>query len=218
MTLSITKDIPVNLLELYLSEQEVAVDSEFHGLRLYRDEVCLIQICDDKKNVSLVKPDTKKAPPNLKRLLTEPNVTKVFHFAISDVSFIKTSLDIDVTPFCCTKVMSKLIRTYTQEHGLKDLCLELLGHEINKEQQQTNWSQNNLTQKQLEYAANDVLKLIEIYRLLSQMIDDRPTLSTGKTIRELNIKAQSMLPGLVDLLIHGYGDKNGGWESSLFSH
>ena len=218
MTYSITSDIPDNLLELYLSKQEIAIDSEFHGLRLYRDEVCLIQICDDKKNVCLVKPDTNKVPPNLKQLLTDSGVTKIFHFAISDVSFIKTSLDIEVTPFCCTKVMSKLIRTYTQGHGLKDLSLELLGHEINKEQQQTNWSKTNLTQKQLEYAAKDVLDLIQIYKKLSQMMDNRPPLSTGTTIRELNIKAQSMLPGLVELLIHGYGDKDGGWESSLFSH
>ena len=218
MTYSITSDIPDNLLELYLSKQEIAIDSEFHGLRLYRDEVCLIQICDDKKNVCLVKPDTNKVPPNLKQLLTDSGVTKIFHFAISDVSFIKTSLDIEVTPFCCTKVMSKLIRTYTQGHGLKDLCLELLGHEINKEQQQTNWAQNNLTQKQLEYAAKDVLDLIQIYQKLSQMMDKRPSLSTGTTIRELNNKAQSMLPGLVELLIHGYGDKDGGWGSSLFSH
>ena len=211
MTYSITSDIPDNLLELYLSKQEIAIDSEFHGLRLYRDEVCLIQICDDKKNVCLVKPDTNKVPPNLKQLLTDSGVTKIFHFAISDVSFIKTSLDIEVTPFCCTKVMSKLIRTYTQGHGLKDLSLELLGHEINKEQQQTNWSKTNLTQKQLEYAAKDVLDLIQIYKKLSQMMDNRPPLSTGTTIRELNIKAQSMLPGLVELLIHGYGDKDGGW-------
>jgi ribonuclease D len=218
MTYSITSDIPDNLLELYLSKQEIAIDSEFHGLRLYRDEVCLIQICDDKKNVCLVKPDTNKVPPNLKKLLTDSGVTKIFHFAISDVSFIKTSLDIEVTPFCCTKVMSKLIRTYTQGHGLKDLSLELLGHEINKEQQQTNWSKTNLTQKQLEYAAKDVLDLIQIYKKLSQMMDNRPPLSTGTTIRELNIKAQSMLPGLVELLIHGYGDKDGGWGSSLFSH
>jgi ribonuclease D len=218
MTYSITSDIPDNLLELYLSKQEIAIDSEFHGLRLYRDEVCLIQICDDKKNVCLVKPDTNKVPPNLKQLLTDSGVTKIFHFAISDVSFIKTSLDIEVTPFCCTKVMSKLIRTYTQGHGLKDLSLELLGHEINKEQQQTNWSKTNLTQKQLEYAAKDVLDLIQIYHKLSQMMDNRPPLSTGTTIRELNIKAQSMLPGLVELLIHGYGDKDGGWGSSLFSH
>jgi len=123
-----------------------------------------------------------------------------------------------VTPFCCTKVMSKLIRTYTQGHGLKDLCLELLGHELNKEQQQTNWSQNDLTQKQLEYAAKDVLDLIQIYHKLNQMMVNRPSLSTGTTIRELNNKAQSMLPGLVELLIHGYGDKDGGWGSSLFSH
>jgi ribonuclease D len=218
MTYSITSDIPDNLLELYLSKQEIAIDSEFHGLRLYRDEVCLIQICDDKKNVCLVKPDTNKVPPNLKQLLTDSGVTKIFHFAISDVSFIKTSLDIEVTPFCCTKVMSKLIRTYTQGHGLKDLSLELLGHEINKEQQQTNWSKTNLTQKQLEYAAKDVLDLIQIYKKLSQMMDNRPPLSTGTTIRELNIKAQSMLPGLVELLIHGYGDRDGGWGSSLFSH
>ena len=218
MTYSITSDIPDNLLELYLSKQEIAIDSEFHGLRLYRDEVCLIQICDDKKNVCLVKPDTNKVPPNLKQLLTDSGVTKIFHFAISDVSFIKTSLDIEVKPFCCTKVMSKLIRTYTQGHGLKDLSLELLGHEINKEQQQTNWSKTNLTQKQLEYAAKDVLDLIQIYHKLSQMMDNRPPLSTGTTIRELNIKAQSMLPGLVELLIHGYGDKDGGWGSSLFSH
>ena len=218
MTYRITSDISDNLLEFYLSEQEIAIDSEFHGLRLYRDEVCLIQICDDKKNVSLVKPDTKKAPPNLKQLLTDPGVIKIFHFAISDVAFIKTSLDIEVTPFCCTKVMSKLIRTYTQGHGLKDLCLELLGHELNKEQQQTNWSQNDLTQKQLEYAAKDVLELIQIYHKLSQMMVNRPSLSTGTTIRELNNKAQSMLPGLVELLIHGYGDKDGGWGSSLFSH
>ena len=218
MTYSITSDIPDNLLELYLSKQEIAIDSEFHGLRLYRDEVCLIQICDDKKNVCLVKPDTNKVPPNLKQLLTDPGVIKIFHFAISDVAFIKTSLDIEVTPFCCTKVMSKLIRTYTQGHGLKDLSLELLGHEINKEQQQTNWSKTNLTQKQLEYAAKDVLDLIQIYKKLSQMMDNRPPLSTGTTIQELNIKAQSMLPGLVELLIHGYGDKDGGWGSSLFSH
>ena len=218
MTYSITSDIPDNLLELYLSKQEIAIDSEFHGLRLYRDEVCLIQICDDKKNVCLVKPDTNKVPTNLKQLLTDSGVTKIFHFAISDVAFIKTSLDIEVTPFCCTKVMSKLIRTYTQGHGLKDLCLELLGHELNKEQQQTNWSQNDLTQKQLEYAAKDVFDLIQIYHKLSQMMVNRPSLSTGTTIRELNNKAQSMLPGLVELLIHGYGDKDGGWGSSLFSH
>ena len=113
MTYKVTYDIPDNLIESYLSESEIAVDTELHGLRLFRDEVCLVQLCDDKNNVSLIKPKNNNTPPNLKKLLTDPDVTKVFHFAISDVAFIKTSLNIEVGPFCCTKVMSKLIRTYS---------------------------------------------------------------------------------------------------------
>ena len=218
MTYNLSADISDKMLEMYLEESEIAIDTELHGLKLYRDEICLVQICDDKKNVCLVRPNPEIIPTNLKRLLTDPNVIKVFHFALSDVAFFKTSMDIDVTPFRCTKVMSKIIRTYTQGHGLKDLSLELLGHDLNKDQQQTNWAQNKLSNKQLEYAANDVLELIEIYRKLNDMIDKREPLSTGTTVCELNIKAQEVLPSLIDLLVHGYGDKNGGWESSLFSH
>jgi len=214
----LTSDIPDNLIESYLSESEIAVDTELHGLRLFRDEVCLVQICDDKNNVSLIKPEKNKTPLNLIRLLTDPDVTKVFHFAISDVAFIRTSLNIEVEPFCCTKVMSKLIRTYTQDHGLKDLILEVHGKKINKEQQQSNWDSDKLAKKQLEYAANDVLYLIMIYRKLLDMMHKRSPLKSGINISDLNVKAQSILPGLVDLLIHGYGDKDGGWESSLFSH
>ena len=166
MSYKISTDIPDNLIESYLSESEIAVDTELHGLRLYRDEVCLIQICDDKNNVSLIKPVNNQASPNLKRLFTNQSVQKVFHFAITDVAFIKTSLNIDVKPFCCTKVMSKLIRTYTQDHGLKDLILEVYGKQITKEQQQSNWDSFNLTEKQFEYAAKDVLYLIKIYRKL----------------------------------------------------
>ena len=218
MTYNLSADISDKMLEMYLEKSEIAVDTELHGLKLYRDEICLVQICDDKKNVCLVRPNPEIIPTNLKRLLTDPNVIKVFHFALSDVAFFKTSMDIDVSPFRCTKVMSKIIRTYTQGHGLKDLSLELLGHDLNKDQQQTNWAQNKLSNKQLEYAANDVLELIEIYRKLNDMIDKREPLSTGTTVCELNIKAQAVLPSLIDLLVHGYGDKNGGWESSLFSH
>jgi ribonuclease D len=218
MTYNLSADISDKMLEMYLEESEIAIDAELHGLKLYRDEICLVQICDDKKNVCLVRPNPETIPTNLKRLLTDPNVIKVFHFALSDVAFFKTSMDIDVSPFRCTKVMSKIIRTYTQGHGLKDLSLELLGHDLNKDQQQTNWAQNKLSNKQLEYAANDVLELIEIYRKLNDMIDKREPLSTGTTVCELNIKAQAVLPSLIDLLVHGYGDKNGGWESSLFSH
>ena len=218
MPYNLTPDIPDNIIESYLSESEIAIDTELHGLRLFRDEVCLVQICDDKNNVCLIKPEKNRALPNLKRLLTDPDVTKVFHFAISDVAFIKISLNIEVEPFCCTKVMSKLIRTYTQDHGLKDLILEVHGTQINKEQQQSNWDSEKLSEKQLEYAANDVLYLIMIYRKLLDMMHRRSPLKSGLNINELNQKAQSILPGLVELLINGYGDKDGGWESSLFSH
>ena len=218
MPYKLVPDIPDNSLESFMSDSEIAVDTELHGLRLFRDEVCLVQICDDKNNVCLIKPEINQSPPNLKLLLTDPDVTKVFHFAISDVAFIKTSLNIEVGPFCCTKVMSKLIRTYTQDHGLKDLILEVHGKQISKEKQQSNWDSTKLTAKQLEYAANDVLYLINIYRKLLEMMNNRSTLKSGITISELNQKAQSILPGLVELLIHGYGDKEGGWESSLFTH
>ncbi len=218
MPYKLTPDIPDNLIESYLSESVIAVDTELHGLRLFRDEVCLVQICDDKNNVSLIRQENNQTAPNLKRLLTNPEVKKVFHFAISDVAFIKTSLNIDVKPFCCTKVMSKLIRTYTQDHGLKDLILEVHGKQINKEQQQSNWDSEKLTEKQLEYAANDVLYLIKIYRKLLDMMHKRSPLKSGINISELNEKAQSILPVLVELLIHGYGDKDGGWGSSLFTH
>ena len=218
MQYSLSKDISDNLLKIYLSEPEIAIDTELHGLQLYRDEICLIQICDDKKNVTLIKPEANYVPPNLKRLLTDKNIIKIFHFALTDVAFFKTSLNIDVNPYCCTKVMSKLIRTYTQGHGLKDLSFELLGHEINKDQQQTNWAQNKLSNKQLEYAANDVIELIDIYRKLNEMMEKRPPLISGKKIHELNEMAQAMLPGMVELLVNGYGDKNRGWETSLFTH
>ena len=211
-------DISDELFKKYSNENVIAIDTELNGLKLYRDEICLIQICDDKKNVSLIKPSKKNLPPNLHRLLINKNIIKVFHFALTDVAFFKTSLNIDVTPFCCTKVMSKLIRTYTQNHGLKDLSLELLGNEIDKSQQQTDWSQSNLTNDQLIYAASDVIDLIHIYRKLNDMMIKRPPLSTGSTIIEINNKAQSMLPGMVELLVNGFGDKNGGWESSLFAH
>jgi len=103
MPYKLKSDIPDNLIESDLSESEIAIDTELHGLRLFRDEVCLVQICDDKNNVCLIKPEKNQTPPNLKCLLTDPNVTKAFHFAISDVAFIKTSLNIEVEPFCCTK-------------------------------------------------------------------------------------------------------------------
>lgn len=214
----VVADLTDKQLTHYLAQQCVAVDTELHGLNMHRDQICLIQICDDLGNVCLIKPDAGIPHNNLMELLGNPSVMKIFHFALTDVAFIRTSLGIRVKPYCCTKVMSKLIRTYSQSHGLKDLHLELLGQEINKEQQQTNWASNDLTQEQLQYAASDVLRLVEIYHRLKLMIEARGTLPNGCKITELNDIAQSMLPGMVELLVNGYGDLDGGWQTSLFTH
>ena len=93
MTYKLSSDIPDSIIDSYLSEAEIAVDTELHGLRLYRDEVCLVQICDNKNNVCLIRPKNNYIPPNLNKLLTDADVTKVFHFAITDVAFIKPSLN-----------------------------------------------------------------------------------------------------------------------------
>lgn len=211
-------DIPDYMVAEYQKSGILAVDTELHGLKLYRDEICLIQMCDDEGNLCLVKPEPKKPGKNLRTVMENKKIMKVFHFALTDVAFFRTSLGIEVKPFNCTKVMSKICRTYTEGHGLKDLSQELLGMQMEKQQQQTNWARTDLSPEQLKYAANDVLNLVKIYRSLEEMINSRPPLSTGATLKDLNAKAQSVLPNLIELLIHGYGNLDNGWQTSLFSH
>ena len=211
-------DIPEGKFNNFMKLEKIAVDTELHGLTMNRDQICLVQLCDQEKQVCLVRPKRDGGYSRLKSLMENKDVLKVFHFALTDVAFFQTSLNIEVTPFCCTKVMSKLIRTYTQNHGLKDLHMELLGIQMEKEQQQTNWAESDLSQNQLKYAANDVLRLLEIFERLQKMIISRNMLAGGKSISKLNETAQSMLPGMVELLVHGYGDLDRGWQTSLFSH
>ena len=217
-TYSIHDDIPEVIFNNFMKLEKIAVDTELHGLTMNRDQICLVQLCDQEEKVCLVRPNRDAGYSRLKALMENKDVLKVFHFALTDVAFFRTSLNIEVTPFCCTKVMSKLIRTYTQNHGLKDLHMELLGIQMEKEQQQTNWAESDLSQNQLKYAANDVLRLLEIFERLQKMIISRNRLPGGKSISELNETAQSMLPGMVELLVHGYGDLDRGWQTSLFSH
>ena len=214
----IHNDIPEGIFNNFMKLEKIAVDTELHGLTMNRDQICLVQLCDQEEQVCLVRPKRGAGVSRLKALMENNEVLKVFHFALTDVAFFQTSLNIEVTPFCCTKVMSKLIRTYTQNHGLKDLHMELLGIQMEKEQQQTNWAESDLSQNQLKYAANDVLRLLEIFERLQKMIISRNRLPGGKSIYELNETAQSMLPGMVELLVHGYGDLDRGWQTSLFSH
>ncbi|MCZ6553126.1 MAG: ribonuclease D [SAR324 cluster bacterium] len=216
--LRVLSDVPKELLENYFKAGMIAIDTELHGLRLMRDQVCLVQISDRHGNVCLVRPKPPRAPVNLKKLLEHRDTLKVFHYALTDVSFLRASLGVNVTPFACTKVMSKLVRTYTSSHGLKDLVSELVGVEMDKYPQQTDWSKVELSQQQLQYAANDVLHLLPVYDTLNKMLKERGKLPSGITATELNEACQAFLPTLVDLLLSGYGDRDEGWDTSLFTH
>lgn len=215
--LQLYPDLPDAVLKEYLQSDAVAIDTELQGLRLGRDQVCLVQLCDRKGNVSLVRPKGPGSTPNLERLMADAKVAKVFHFALTDVAFLQQSLNIRVNNYHCTKVMSKLVRTYTNSHGLKDLVGELVGLKLDKENQQTNWG-GDLSPEQMKYAANDVIHLLQVFDKLNTMIKARGKLPSGITCEALSEKAQAFLPTLVELLLNGYGDLDNGWDTTLFNH
>ncbi|MPZ09397.1 MAG: ribonuclease D [Kiloniellaceae bacterium] len=149
----------------------IAVDSETMGLDLARDRLCLLQLSAGDGVCHLVQfARGDYGAPNLKALLADPGVTKLFHFARFDVAAIRRYLGVDCAPVYCTKIASKLVRTYTDRHGLKDLCRELLGVELSKQQQSSDWGAAELTQEQLAYAASDVLYLHDLRAKLDVML------------------------------------------------
>ena len=151
--------------------RSVAVDTETLGLVPRRDKLCLVQLSSGDGNAHLVQLDrTSYDAPNLKALFTNPDVTKIFHYARFDVAVIKYYLGVDTAPLYCTKIASKLTRTYTDRHGLKDLVKELLGIELNKQQQSSDWGAHMLSDPQKQYAAQDVLYLHELKSRLDQML------------------------------------------------
>lgn len=149
----------------------VAVDTETLGLVPRRDKLCLVQLSSGDGNAHLVQLDRATYDaPNLKALFTDPAVTKIFHYARFDVAVIRHYLGVDTAPLYCTKIASKLTRTYTDRHGLKDLIKELLGIELNKQQQSSDWGAHVLSDAQKQYAAQDVLYLHELKSRLDQML------------------------------------------------
>ena len=149
----------------------VAVDTETLGLVPRRDKLCLVQLSSGDGNAHLVQLDRSSYDaPNLKALFTNPDVTKIFHYARFDVAVIKYYLGVDTAPLYCTKIASKLTRTYTDRHGLKDLVKELLGIELNKQQQSSDWGAHMLSDSQKQYAAQDVVYLHELKARLDQML------------------------------------------------
>ena len=154
-----------------LAEGAVAVDTETMGLRLDRDRLCVVQIADGRGDEHLVRfrPGSDYAAPNLKAVLTDPSRLKLYHFARFDLASIKAYLGVMAAPVYCTKTASRLIRTYTDRHGLKELVRELAGQEISKQQQSSDWGAPELSDAQKDYAASDVRYL----HALKEKLDER---------------------------------------------
>jgi ribonuclease D len=149
----------------------VAIDTETMGLEPHRDRLCVVQLSpgDGSADVVQIPPGAADAP-NLKRLLGDPSVLKIFHFARFDIGVLYKRFGVMPQPIYCTKIASKLVRTFTDRHGLKDLARELLGIELSKEQQSSDWGAAELTQAQLKYAATDVLHLHALRARLDEML------------------------------------------------
>lgn len=184
----------------------VAIDTETLGLNAHRDRLCVVQLSAGDGSAHIVQiTQGQKAAPNLTRLLADPGITKLFHFARFDIAVMANAFGVMTNSVYCTKIASKLTRTYTDRHGLKDLVRELLGVEISKQQQSSDWGAPVLSEAQLAYAASDVLHLHALRRGLDAML-----LREGRM--ELARACFDFLPvrARLDLL---------GWpETDIFSH
>src|SRR5579863_10013547 len=164
-----------DLPDLSRYRDSVAIDTETMGLELHRDRLCVVQLSpgDGSADVVQIAPHAENTPqlaPNLKRLFADPRLLKIFHFARFDLGMIAKTFGVMPEPVYCTKIASRLSRTYTDKHGLKDLVREVLGHEISKQQQLSDWGAPDLTDAQISYAASDVLYLHALKEKLDVML------------------------------------------------
>ncbi len=185
---------------------DIAVDSEAMGLNNLRDRLCAVQLSDGKGDAHVVHfPGPNYDAPNLKAVLADPARCKLFHFARFDVAIIKHYLGVDTTPLYCTKIASRLCRTYTDRHSLKELCRELLGVELSKMQQSSDWGAGELTQDQLDYAASDVLYLHRLREELNIRLERE-----GR--KELAERTMACIPVRAELDLLGWA------EQDIFAH
>ncbi|MBW4596592.1 MAG: ribonuclease H-like domain-containing protein [Brasilonema angustatum HA4187-MV1] len=166
------RDLSDDALSHYLQADVIAVDTETMGLLPQRDRLCLVQLCNSEGKVTAIRITKGQTDaPNLKKLLEAANILKVFHFARFDITTLRYNLGIHVNPVFCTKIASKLVRTYTQRHGLKDVVHELERVELDKSAQSSDWGNAvNLSDAQLSYAANDVRYLVSVQHKLVDML------------------------------------------------
>ena len=194
-------DLPANLNLGY----NIAIDSETMGLNPRRDKLCLVQLSKGDGTCHLVKINTSKTKPtNLIKVLKNKKILKIFHYARFDVAVFKHNFKIEINNIYCTKIASKLVRTYTDKHGYKDLCNELLNKNISKNEQSSDWG-GNLTEAQKKYAATDVLYLHKIKDKLDEML-----------IREKRLK---LAKACFDFIKHRTDLDNIGWlDLDIFKH
>lgn len=202
----VQRDLTEEQLQAYLRSPELAVDTETLGLQHLRDRLCCVQLCDRAGRAVLVQtprdqvmgslPLASRAP-RLKQLLEAPSVLKVLHFARFDVAAVQHYLGIRMAPIYCTRTASKLIRTYTERHGLKDIALELLDVELDKAVRHTDWSSPSLRPEQVRYAISDVTLLMRLMDRLNEMLDRE-----GR--RALAEECFRVIPTLATLDLMGY--------------
>src|SRR5438128_12431434 len=198
-------DLTEEQIQAYLAGTELAVDTETLGLRHLRDRLCCVQLCNRAGRAVLVQisreqlrsgsPESRA--PRLKRLLEEPRILKVLHFARFDVATLRHYLGIRLWPLYCTRTVSKLVRTYTDRHGLKDVTLELLDIELDKQVRHTDWSSPSLRPEQVRYAISDVTLLIRIMDRLDDMLRRE-----GRT--EISQECFRVIPVMAELDLLGY--------------
>ena len=198
-------DLTEEQLQAFLAGTELAVDTETLGLRHLRDRLCCVQLCNRANRAVLVQISREQvssgAPasraPRLKRLLEEPRILKVLHFARFDVAVLQHYLGIGLDPLYCTRTVSKLVRTYTERHGLKDVALELLDVELDKTVRHTDWSSPDLRPEQVNYAISDVTLLLPIMDRLEVMLERE-----GR--KELARECFQVIPVMARLDLQGY--------------
>jgi ribonuclease D len=184
----------------------VAVDTETMGLDPHRDRLCLVQLSAGDGVCHLVQIHKGHSDaPNLKALIEAPDVLKLFHYARFDIAMLRRHLGADCRPVYCTKIASKLARTYTDRHGLKDLCRELLGVDVSKQQQSSDWGAEELSKAQLEYAASDVLYLHRLKEKLDGMLEREGRAHIARA-------AFDFLPTRAELDLAGWPDQD------IFAH
>ena len=200
-------DLPLQSLKSF--KGDITIDTETLGLNVKRDRLCLIQLRNESnKKVYLIQFDqniSSANSKNIKSLMEDKSLTKIFHYARFDMAVLKENLNINVKNIFCTKIASKLTRTYSSRHGLKDLVKEILNIELDKTEQTSDWSQKKLTKQQIQYAMNDVLYLSDLKKNLESKLIETKRLRTFKSI-------MSFLETRVELDLMG-------WENTdIFAH